>query len=169
MPVFVVSANVGFIDLNDPAELLHVLNEGGPDLVAHEPSGLIGAKAHVAVDLKGAHPLLADQHQVNDSEPNLQRFIRVLKDRFGQVREAITVRRTLFALPMMTGSERIDLGIATTRADNAFRPTARDQVLDAIVLSLKQRVELRDCHLMDGLRAAAHRNIPRLVGGMLRV
>jgi hypothetical protein len=169
MPVSVVSTDEGFVNLNDPAELLHVLNESGSDLVAHEPSSLVGTEAHIAVDLEGAHALLRNKHQMGDSEPIFQRLIGVLKDGFGQVREAITVRRAFFALPMMTGGKRIDLGIATARANDAFRPAARYQVLDAIVVSLKHRVELLGGQLVDGLRTAAHRNIPRLLGGMLHV
>jgi hypothetical protein len=39
----------------------------------------------VAVDLKGAHTLLADQRDMRDPEPVFQRLIRVLKDCAGQV------------------------------------------------------------------------------------
>ena len=57
-----------------PPSLHDILNKGGPDLVAHEPSGLVRAEAHVTIDLKGATSLFADQHQVGP-EPIFQRFI----------------------------------------------------------------------------------------------
>jgi len=149
MPVLVVAADVRFVNFDNPSELLDVFNESGSDLVAHEPSGLIGAKPKEALNLEGAHAFLADQHQVRDSKPILQWLICVLKDCAGQVREAIAVHGALSALPMMTGRERIDFRIAATGADNLTVPTAGDQVVDAIVLSLKKRVELRCGQLMN--------------------
>ena len=156
MPVFIATADVGFVNLNDSAEFLDVLDHGGPNLVAHEPSGFVGAKAHIAEDLKGAHALLADQHQVRDSVPIFQRLIRVLKDCAGQLREAIACgasRSALSALPMMARGQRIDLGVTATRTSDAMRPTAGHEIHNAIVLSFKQRIELGRCHLMDCFRA----------------
>jgi hypothetical protein len=91
MPVLVVAANVSLVNLNDPAKFLNVLNESSSDLVAREPSGLIGAKPKESLDLQGAHALFADQHQVRNSEPIFQRLICVLKDCSGQVREAVAI------------------------------------------------------------------------------
>jgi hypothetical protein len=165
MPVLIASADIGFINLNDPAKLLNVLNHGSSDLVAHKPSSLVGAEAHIPEYLEGAHALLADQHHARDSVPVFQRLIGVLKDCAGQVREAITCGATggaHGALPMVAGSERVDLGVAATRAVNALRPAAGHQVHNAIVLSLKQRVELGRCHLMDCFRAG-HANSPSMV------
>src|SRR5208282_6288913 len=105
--------------------------------VAHEPSGLIGTEAHISVDLQRAHAFFADQHQVNNFVPVAKWLIRIFEDCARQMREAITVRGALFALPVMAGSERIDLDVSTARATDAFRPTARDQIADAIVFSLK--------------------------------
>ena len=132
--------------------------------MAHEPSGFVGAKAHIAEDLKGAHALLADQHQVRDSVPIFQRLIRVLKDCAGQLREAIACgasRSALSALPMMARGQRIDLGVTATRTSDAMRPTAGHEIHNAIVLSFKQRIELGRCHLMDCFRAG-HTNYPSM-------
>jgi hypothetical protein len=168
MPVLIATADVGFINLDDPAEFLDVLDHGSSDLMAHEPSCLVAAEAHIAEDLQGAHALLADQHQVRDSVPIFERLIRVLKDCAGQVRESIAINRANFALPMMAGCERIDLGIAATRAGNPRRPAANYQICNAIVLGLKQRVELRRSQLMDGLwmRRASHDDIPLSLRGI---
>jgi hypothetical protein len=57
MPVFVAPADIGLIDLNDPAEFLNVLDHGGSDLVAHKPSGFVRAEAHIPEDLEGAPAL----------------------------------------------------------------------------------------------------------------
>ncbi len=156
MPVLGEAADESFINLDNAGKLLNILRKSDADFVAHKPSSLIGAEAHVSLDLEGAHPLFADQHQVNDTKPVLQRLIRVLEYCSGQVREAITgrpARSALRALPMMAGGERIDLGIAATRANDAFRPAARDQIADAILLGLKERIELCCGQLVDGFRA----------------
>jgi hypothetical protein len=162
MAVLITAANVGFVNLYDSAELLDVLNHGGSDFVTHEPSRLVRAEAHIAEDLEGAHALFADQHQVRDSVPVFQGLIRVLKDCAGQVREAITcgaTRSTHSALPMVAGGKGIDLEVTAAGASYALRPAARHEVNNAIVLSLKQRVELGRCHLVDCFRAG-HANSP---------
>jgi hypothetical protein len=149
MPVLVAAADIGLINFNNSAKFLDVLDHGGSDLVAHEPSSFVASEAHITEDLEGAHALFADKHQVGDSVPIFQRLIRVLKDCAGQVREAIAVHSTDFALPMMAGSERIDFSVAAARTGDPLGPPANYQIRNAIVLSLKQRVELRRCHLMD--------------------
>ena len=73
MSVAVFAADIGFIDLNDAAELVNVLNQSGANLVAHQPRGLVAPKSHVAHDLQCAHSLFARKHQVNDFEPLPQR------------------------------------------------------------------------------------------------
>ena len=175
MPVFVASADVGLVNLDDAAKLLNIFDERDADFMTHEPSSRIAPKAHVPIDLERAHSLFADQHQVNYSIPVFERLICVLKDCAGQMREAIaSVRSALIALPM----PRIALQFwrddcAAARAANAFRPTARNEVLNAIVFGLKERVELRCGQLMDGLRfrllPAGHDGSPRLIGASLHV
>ena len=155
VPVLGEAADESFVNLNDPAELLDILSQGDADLVAHEPCRLIGAEAHIPLDLQSAHPLLLTSIKWMTRYQIFQRLVRVLKDCAGQVREAIAGRSAgcaLRALPVMPGGERIDLGIAAARAEDAFRPAARYQIADAVALGLKQRVELRRGQLMNGLR-----------------
>jgi hypothetical protein len=151
MSVLVAAANVGFVNLYDSAKLLDVLDHGGSNLVAHEPSSLVRAKAHIAKDLESAHALLADQHQVGDSVPVFQRLIRVFKDCAGQVREAIAgFWGALVALPMPWVALQLGwLWRAATRADDTLRPAPNDQIRNAVVLSLKERIELWRCQLVD--------------------
>jgi len=162
MPIAAVAANDCFVNLDDPGELLHVLNESDPDLVAHEPSRLVRAEAHIAVDLKGAHSLFADQHQMRDSEPVFQRLIRVLKDCAGQVREAVALFCASVALPVeFHCPDRIHALRAAPRATDAIGPAANDQVSDTIVLGLKERIELLGGQLVNGLRSffAGHNGV----------
>jgi hypothetical protein len=159
MPVFIATADVGFVNLNDSAEFLDVLNHGGSDLVAHKPSGFVAAKAHVAENLQGAHALLADQHQVRDSIPIFERLIRVLKDCAGQVREAIALVCASVALPVERHCrDGIDAFGAASRAANAFWPAPHYQISNAIFLSLKQLIKLRCGQLVDwlGMLSAGH-------------
>jgi hypothetical protein len=170
MTIAAIATDDGFIDLNNPAKLLHVLNEGGSDLVAHKPSRFVRTEAHVAKDLEGAHSLLRNKHKVRDAEPIFERLIRIFKNCPGKVREAVThvtTRRALGALPMPSAAMKfIDSIVPATRAAHTVRPTPNDQILDAIVLSFKQRIELRCGHLMDGLRlfCAGHVGFPQIVG-----
>ena len=91
-----------------PPSSLNVHNEGASDLVAHEPSGLVRAEAHIAADLQGADALLADQHQMRHAEPVFERLIGVLQDCAGQVREPIAcVRSALVALPVPLHRSRV--------------------------------------------------------------
>lgn len=168
MPVLVVAVDVGFVNLDYPAELLDVLDQGGSDFVAHQPSSLVRAESEEPLDLQGAHALLAYEHQMRNSEPIFERLIRVLKNCAGQVRETIAVRRALAALPMMTGRQSIDLGVAAARAYDLARPSTDNEITNAIVLSLKQRIELRCGHLMDGFRAlfAGHCGFPHSTEGI---
>jgi hypothetical protein len=172
MAVLVVPSDVGFVNLDDAAELLNVLNEGDADFVAHEPSGLIGTEAHITVDLERGHSLFADQHQMNYAIPVFQRLVCVLKDRAGQMREAVAFIRASVALPLpIHRRDGIDTLGTATRATGAFRPTARNEILDAIVLSPKQRVELRCGQLINGLGfpllPAGHGSAPGLSVGSL--
>jgi hypothetical protein len=171
MPVFVVAADESFINFNDTAKFRNVLNEGDADFVAHKPSSLIGAEAHITIDLERAHSLFADKHQVNNFVPVAKRLVCILKYCTSQMREAVAIRRALLALPMMARSKRVNLWIAAARANDAFGPAARNEVLDAIILSLKHRVELRCGQLMDSLRfrllPAGHDGSPRLMEGIL--
>jgi hypothetical protein len=160
MSVLIAAADVGFVNLDNPAKLLDVLDHGSADLVAHEPCRLVRAEAHIAEDLEGAHTLLADQHKVRDSVPILQRLIRVLKDCAGQVREAIArLGGALIALPMPRVALQLGrLRRPTTRANDALWPSAHDQIRNTIILCLKHRVELRGGQLMNGfwVRGATH-------------
>jgi hypothetical protein len=55
-----LAADVGFIHFDVADQLLELgVAEGHANLAAHEPRGLVGAEAHVAEDLQGAHALLA--------------------------------------------------------------------------------------------------------------
>src|SRR5262249_7885728 len=76
MLVVGLPADEGFVHLNDATKLLEVLfDQRGANAVAHIPSGFVTPETHVAMDLTGAHSLLAGQHQVDDAKPISQRLI----------------------------------------------------------------------------------------------
>lgn len=164
------AADEGFVNLNDAAKLVRVLNQRRTDAMAHIPSGFVGAEAHLSHDLEGAYALLAGEHLVRDVKPVTKRLIRVFEDGPGDMGEAVAVNGALLALPVMTGSERVNLGIAATRANDAFRPAPRDQIGDAGIFVRESRLELGDGHLMDGfgLFGAGHGRSP-CVGGYCHV
>ena len=165
MAVFCKAADEGFIDFDDTAKLVDILSKSDADLVAHEPSGLVGTEAHIPLDLQGAHSLFADKHQMNDTKPILERLVRVFKDCAGEMRKAIAGRpagSALRALPVMAGREGVNLGIAAARADDSLRPSANDQVSAAMIFVREQLIELHRSQLMDGFRLlfAGHEGFP---------
>ena len=168
------AADESLINLDDAAELVNVLNEGNADTVTHIPSRFERTKARVPPELAKAHSLFADEDQVNDTIPVSQGLVRVLKDCAGQIRKAITRRtagRALRALPMMAGRERIDLGIAATRANRTFRPAASNQVRDAMFFVWEQFFELANGQLVDllWLLFAGHDGLPLSTRGTWHV
>jgi hypothetical protein len=147
-----LSADVGFVNLDDAHEFPKFLVlERRADAVAHVPSGLIGAEAHVAVDLPGANALLAGRHKVDDAKPLPQIDVRVLENRPDKMREAVSATLpTVRALPaVFQGFEGIDVRAATARAIGPIRPAASHQVTVAGFLVREGRLKLSDGHLHD--------------------
>jgi hypothetical protein len=164
MAIVVLAADVGFINLDNAAKLIHVLfDQGRADFVAHEPSGFDRTKTHVAPDLARTHSLLAGQHKVSDFEPVAERLVGVLEDRPGNDRKPIAsraARRALRALPMpLAGRQVIDSGVAATRTVDAFGPSAGLQIglAGILVIDGEHPVKLGGSQLVDGLR---HGSIP---------
>ena len=89
MPILGQAAYESFIDFNNSAELIDVLHESGSDLMAHEPRGPVRSKAHIAIDLQGAHAFLARKHEMDHAEPLPQRFVRILENSPGDMRKAV--------------------------------------------------------------------------------
>ena len=148
------AADESFIDFDNTCELFKIpICQRGPNPVTHIPSSFVRAEAQETIDLKRAHSLLAGEHQVNDTEPILERLIRVLEDRAGDVGEAIgRIRRTCVALPMPRVAFQFRGGFgATTRAANALGPTLADKISAARFLIRERLVELRGGKLVNML------------------
>ena len=154
MPVLSLPADECLIDLDNAGELFEILvSERDAYAMAHGPCGFVAAEADEAIDLQGAHTLLAGQHQVNDAKPVFERLVGVLEDRPGNVREAIAgLTRAFVALPMVrVVLERGRIFSATARAANAFRPTLADQICATRLFVREHRIELRSGQLVDRL------------------
>jgi hypothetical protein len=157
--VFVLAADIGFINLDDTAKLFLRLYHRGANLVAHAPRGFVGAEAHLPHDLQRANSLFAGRHQMHDLEPVAERLVRVLKDRVDHYREAVAVWRAFLALPMpLARRQVIDGGIAAARAANALRPAAGFQIRfrRIFVTDGKAFLKLAFRHLVDWLRTSCH-------------
>ena len=164
MFVDALAADVGLVNLDNPAKLSLRLNKGGSDAVRHEPSSFERTEAHVAPQLPCADAFLAGQHQVRDLEPVAERLVGVLEDRPDQNGKPIAVRGALLALPMPLASfEVIDVRIATARANHAIGPAPRLQICFAGVLvsDRKTSIKFSRTHLVDRLgttlRPRSHR------------
>jgi hypothetical protein len=150
MPVLVASADVSFVNLNNSHQLAELwVLETGADAVRHVERGAIGANAHDTLDLQRTDAFFGGQHHMNDAKPSPETDVRVFEDRSDQDRKAITASgRALRALPMEGPvSDGIDLFVATAGAGSALGPSPRDQIRLAGVVSLEQRLELRNGHL----------------------
>jgi hypothetical protein len=150
MSVFSQAADESFIDFDNSTELINILHKCDADAVAHIPGCFQRTEAHITPNLASAYPLFASQHQMNNAEPIAKRLIRVLEYCSGNMGKAVTVWRALFTLPMpFAGGKIVNGGIATTRATNALRPAARDQVRLTGIFVREQFFELRDGQLVD--------------------
>src|SRR5205807_10559565 len=102
MPVFVLSADVGFIYLDNTNELSELrVGQPSANAMAHIERGRIGTEAHHSMNLQRGNSLLAGQHEIDDLEPSLERDLRIIEDGFGDDGEATAPRfGTFLALPM---------------------------------------------------------------------
>jgi hypothetical protein len=161
MLVFVFAADEGFINFDNAAEFLNVLDQRCSDLVAHAPCGFVTPKAHVTHDLQSAHALFAGEHEVSDLEPVAERLVGVFKDGPGDMGEPIAVRGALFALPVPPARfQVIDLGIAASRAMHTIGPPTGNQIGFTGFFVREGRIELSGSHLRDGLGTFCHGSTP---------
>lgn len=109
--------------------------------MAQKPRGLVTAPDD-AVDLKGAHALLARIHQVDDEAPFRQRDLRSLANRVDRNSEllaaviALNEARTML-LAVQTGQT---LTLAAMRAEGAIGPDPRLEPLTGLLLVVKDGV-----------------------------
>jgi hypothetical protein len=160
MPVAVAAANIGFINFHDAPQLDFRLNESGPDFVAHGMRRAVAAETHDALNLEGADPLLAGQHQMHHAKPLAERLVSVLKDGTSDMREAVGGHRSAFiALPVKLSPDQRERLSPTARAFDAIGPAPRNEIRLTGFLIREGRLELGDCHLMDWLGATAAHGI----------
>jgi hypothetical protein len=167
MPIFGQAADESFIDLDNAAELIDVLHKSGSDLMAHEPRGPVRSEAHIAIDLQGAHSLLAGEHKMDDAEPLPQRLICVLENRSCDMGEAVVGggRRAFVAQPVpLHCAMPFDLRVPATRAGHTFRPSAAGEIGATCIFIRECFFPLGDCHLVNwlGLLRTGHIGSPSL-------
>jgi len=153
MPVLRQAADESFIDLDNSAELINVFHQSYSDFMAHEPSGFIRTEAHITIKLQSAHSLLANEHEVDDAIPVTERLVRVLENSSSNNGEPIAIGQACLALPMegLVGRGIIEVWIAATRATDAIRPAARNEIRATRWLIGEQFLELGGRKLMDWL------------------
>src|SRR5208282_5414595 len=82
--VFFLAADVSFVNLDLAGERDVTFHCGAPPMADVPASTPIGARVfaeHHAPDLQRANALLCSEHQEADFEPQLERYLGVLKDR----------------------------------------------------------------------------------------
>lgn len=162
--ILVLAADPCVVNLDNAAKLLLRGDQRRADFVAHGMGRLVATEAHHALDLEGAHSLLAGKHEMGDAEPVAKRFFRVLKNRARQRRETVALWRALAALPMegLVAGRIVEVRIATAGAMDAFRPAPRYEVAKAgfVVTKRETGLELGHGHLRDWFRALCHDVLP---------
>ena len=167
--VLVLAADPRFINFDDAAELDFRRDQRGADFVAHGMGRLVATEAHHALYLKGAHSLLARQHQMGDAIPVAEGLLGVFENRPAEAREPIAVLCALPALPVkrLVAGGIVQVRIAAARAMDAFRPAPGHQVVKAgfIVTDREPGLNLGRGHLRDWFRSFRHDCYPNSVGG----
>jgi hypothetical protein len=162
--VFVLTANPGVVNLDNAAKLLLRGDQRRANFVAHGMGRLVATEAHHALDLEGAHSLLAGEHEMGNPEPVAKRLLRVLKNRARQGRETVALWCALAALPMerLVARRIVEVRIATAGAVDAFRPAPRYEVAERgfHVTKWEAGLELGHRHLRDWFRALCHDVLP---------
>jgi hypothetical protein len=140
-------ADVGFVNLNHPGQLLEfVVLHRAADAVAHIPSRPIGTAADGAVDLESADSLLRLAHQVDHLKPRFQGVIGVLEDRSDERGEPIPVFRALLALPCPRAGQLVNFRASAARAFDPVGPPEFDEVRPALVFRGEAVVQFRQRH-----------------------
>lgn len=164
MAVTFLAANPRLVHFYDAAQLDFGLDQRRADFVAHKMRCVVAAEAEHALDLQGAHSLLARKHQMGDAIPVAQRLLGVLENRPRQAREPIAVLGAFPALPVegLIARGVVQVRVAAARAMHAFRPTPRHQVAQAglVIPNGETGFKLSHCHLRDWFRALCHGGNP---------
>src|SRR5206468_5718787 len=155
MAILVLSANEGFIDLNNAHEFFEILIlHSSAKSMAHVPSGRIGAP-DLPFDLKRADALLTVEHLPDHFKPRLKPHLGIVED--GSDRDRESVRRPRFRSARLTrpmprpGRKRVDFLVSATRAGNTIRPSALHKKFFAGVLRRIGFEKLFQCHHADSI------------------
>jgi hypothetical protein len=123
MPVFLLSADVGFVNFDDPHELLELrVFHRSSQAMAHIPRCLVCAASDLALNLKSADAFFAVQDLPENLKPRLERIFGVLENRAANDAEAVVFAR--LAEPVKRSRvQLVDRGVAATRTgDSAVSP-----------------------------------------------
>lgn len=147
-----LAANIGLVNFDDPHKLAEILVlKRRANAMAHIPSRLVRAEAHVALYLPRTDALLTCQHKMNDLEPIAQLQISIFEDRANEVREPISIALSaLGAFPLKRHLLKgIDFVRTAARAANSARPASGDQKAVASLFVREKLVELLATKLLN--------------------
>jgi hypothetical protein len=153
--ILILATKVGLVHLDNTHELTKIgIFHSRTEPMAHIERCAVGAGTDHAMNLKGTHPFLAREHQIQNLEPDQQLVIRVLEDRPADDRESIAVLLTNAALPVPSFEVKfVDFRIVAARAFNySIGPASIHQVSLTGVFIRKEGVKFRKRHLANELR-----------------
>ena len=137
-----LSPDESFINFDFPAQLSErTILQGKPNPMHHKPSGLL-SDPEVTRHFIGTDSVFAIAQHPNCGKPLIEADGRVLEDGPDLDRE-LPLGMVTPTLPDAAARIEVDLGGATGRADNAFRPAPCHKVFEAVV-GIR---EVQDCFL----------------------
>jgi hypothetical protein len=137
-----LSAHIGFVDLNGSVQHLMNFRHGETDSVAEIPCGFV-ADSQRALDLIRAHTLLRLAEQERSEKPFLQGKMAVIEDRARGNAKLIVA--ALAVEQLLRGGE-IDGWHFAARAFNAIRPTEAHQQFAALLIRVKEVYNVNQSH-----------------------
>jgi len=133
-----LSADIGFIHLDRSIEhLLFYFHHCCADAMAEIPRRLVAAKPESALNLASTHALLGLAEQQGSQEPLCKGQVRVVEDRPGHHSELVI---TILAVVESLFGFKLDGGLLTAWALDAFRPAQASQNLPALLIGREHGV-----------------------------
>lgn len=122
-------ADPGVIDLHLTLQgLPGRIDHGAPELVEHQPRGLVPAHGQLPLQQQRRDPALVCRHQIRRPKPQRQRGPRPVEDRARRQRHLVPALGAFTTLPL---AERERPAVAAARTSKAVRPATGLQILTA--------------------------------------
>lgn len=127
--IAILPAEVRFVHFNNTHELAEILIlHRRTEPMAEIPSGLIGTRANLPVNLESANALFAIEHRIENLKPSRQRVLCVLHNSPSEQGKPIAGLAAFGTLPVALALQLVYILVGTARTSNAIRPAMLENV-----------------------------------------